>query len=129
MYVILPLHTFSYSNNFLVLEERAVYYRETKNGLYSTFPFILSNTIVNIPYLFICTIFFTLICYWAIVSFDNFQIPLYVHQHLQGLHAGGAAFFRFVAFLFLAILAAESQVLVIAALLPVFVAALAIGAL
>lgn len=44
------------------------------------------------------------------------------------MHPGGAAFFRFVSFLFLAILAAESQVLVIAALLPVFVAALAIGA-
>jgi hypothetical protein len=47
----------------------------------------------------------------------------------QGLHSGGTAFFRFVAFLFLAILTAESQVLVIASLLPVFVAALAIGAL
>jgi hypothetical protein len=84
---------------------------------------------VNIPYLFICTILFTLICYWAIVSLNNFQTPLFVQQHLQGLHAGGAAFFRFVAFLFLAILAAEAQVLVIAALLPIFVAALAIGAL
>ncbi|KAF9460328.1 P-loop containing nucleoside triphosphate hydrolase protein [Collybia nuda] len=93
------------------LEERSVYYRETKNGLYTTLPFVLSNTVVNIPFLFACTLLFTLICYWAI-----------------GLHSGGAAFFRFLAFLFLAILAAESQVLIIASLLPVFVAALAIGA-
>ncbi|KAJ6542947.1 P-loop containing nucleoside triphosphate hydrolase protein [Mycena capillaripes] len=93
------------------LEERSVYYRETKNGLYSTLPFVLSNTLVNMPFLFICTVLFTLICYWAI-----------------GLHPGGSAFFRFLAFLYLAILAAESQMLVVAAMLPIFVAALAIGA-
>ncbi|SJL01923.1 related to ATP-binding cassette protein (ABC) transporter [Armillaria ostoyae] len=92
------------------LEERAVYYRETKNGLYTTLPFVLSNTLVNIPFLFLCTLSFTLICYWAV-----------------GLHSGGNAFFRFLAFLLLAITAAESQVLVVAAILPVFVAALAIG--
>jgi len=51
----------------VVLEERAVYYRETKNGLYSTLPFVLSNTLVNIPFLLFCTVLFTLICYWAIV--------------------------------------------------------------
>ncbi|KAJ6488885.1 P-loop containing nucleoside triphosphate hydrolase protein [Mycena sanguinolenta] len=93
------------------LEERSVYYRETKNGLYSTLPFVLSNTLVNMPFLLICTLLFTLISYWAI-----------------GLHTGAAAFFRFLAFLYLAILAAESQILVIASLLPIFVAALAIGA-
>ncbi|KIJ49523.1 hypothetical protein M422DRAFT_27888 [Sphaerobolus stellatus SS14] len=93
------------------LEERAVFFREKKNGLYTTLPFVLSNTLVNIPFLFMCTVLFTVICYWAI-----------------GLHAGGAPFFRFLAFLFLAILVAEAQVLVIAALVPIFVASLAIGA-
>ncbi|KAJ7158040.1 P-loop containing nucleoside triphosphate hydrolase protein [Mycena crocata] len=93
------------------LEERAVYYRESKNGLYTTLPFVLSNTLVNMPFLFVCTLLFTLISYWAI-----------------GLHPGGGAFFRFLIFLYLAILAAESQMLVIASMLPIFVAALAIGA-
>jgi ABC-type multidrug transport system permease subunit len=93
------------------LEERAEYYRETRNGLYTTLPFVLSNTLVNIPFLLFCTILFTLICYWAI-----------------GLHPGAAAFFRFVAFLFLSIFAAESQALVVSSLLPIFVAALAISA-
>lgn len=92
------------------LEERAVYYQETKNGLYSTLPFVLSNTLVNIPFLFLCTLLFTVICYWAV-----------------GLHPGANAFFRFLFFLLLAIIAAESQVLVVSAILPVFVAALAIG--
>ncbi|KAF5309443.1 hypothetical protein D9619_012478 [Psilocybe cf. subviscida] len=93
------------------LEERAAYYRETKNGLYTTLPFVLSNTLVNIPFLLACTIVFTLICYWAI-----------------GLHSGAAPFFRFVAFLFLAIFTAETQALLVASLLPIFVAALAIAA-
>jgi len=93
------------------LEERAVFYRETKNGLYTTLPFVLANTLVNIPFLFLCTIFFTVICYWAI-----------------GLHSGAEHFFRFLSFLFLAILVAESQVLVIASVIPVFIAALAICA-
>ena len=51
----------------------------------------------------------------------------YINQ--QGLHAGADHFFRFLSFLFLAILVAESQVLVIASLIPVFIAALAICAL
>ncbi|KAF7344889.1 ABC transporter domain-containing protein [Mycena venus] len=93
------------------LEERSVYYRETKNGLYSTLPFVLSNTLITMPFLFVCTLLFTLISYWAI-----------------GLHHGAPAFFRFLAFLYLAILAAESQMIVIAALMPIFVAALATGA-
>lgn len=82
-----------------------------KNGLYTTLPFVLANTLVNIPFLFICNLLFTIICYWAV-----------------GLHSGAGEFFRFLAFLYLAILTAESQVLVIAAFVPIFVAALAIGA-
>ncbi|KAF9552789.1 P-loop containing nucleoside triphosphate hydrolase protein [Agrocybe pediades] len=93
------------------LEERAVYLRESKNGLYTTLPFLLSNTLVNIPFLFACTVLFTLICYWAV-----------------GLHHGAAPFFRFVAFLFLALFVAETQSLIVASLLPIFVASLAITA-
>ncbi|KAJ7020819.1 ABC-2 type transporter-domain-containing protein [Mycena alexandri] len=85
------------------LEERSVYYRETNNGLYTTLPFILANTLVNMPFLFVCTLLFTLISYWA----------------MYGLHPGADAFFRFLGFLYLAILAAESQMVVIAALIPI----------
>ncbi|KAJ7930944.1 P-loop containing nucleoside triphosphate hydrolase protein [Mycena leptocephala] len=92
------------------LEELSVYYRETKNGLYTTLPFLLSNTLVNIPFLFLCTSLFTLISYWAI-----------------GLNPDTQAFFHFLAFLYLAILAAESQMLVVASFMPIFVAALAIA--
>jgi hypothetical protein len=57
------------------------------------------------------------------------RTPHALTNPIKGLHTGGVAFFRFLAFLYLAILAAESQVLIIAAFVPIFVAALAIGAL
>ncbi|KAL7410066.1 P-loop containing nucleoside triphosphate hydrolase protein [Mrakia frigida] len=93
------------------LEERAVFKKERTNGLYSTLPFVLSNTVVTIPFLFVCSLFFVLIMYWAV-----------------GLHPGGRAAFRFLGILFLSIFAAESQVVLVASLLPVFIAALAIAA-
>lgn len=68
-YTILSNHS-----RHLVLEERAVYYRESKNGLYSALPFVLSNTLVNIPFLFISTVIFTVICYWAIVRLFSFTL-------------------------------------------------------
>lgn len=55
-------------------------------------PFVLSNTIVTVPFLFACALLFSLICYFAI-----------------GLHPGGGPFFRFLGYLFLALYAAESQ--------------------
>jgi hypothetical protein len=45
------------------------------------------------------------------------------------LNPDAQAFFRFLAFLYLAILAAESQMLVVASFMPIFVAALAIASL
>ncbi|KAJ3295413.1 hypothetical protein HDU76_006838, partial [Blyttiomyces sp. JEL0837] len=93
------------------LEERSVFVRERHNGLYKTGPYVLANTLVNIPFLFICAFFFTIISYWAI-----------------GLNPDASAFFKFLVYLFLAIYAAESQVVLVSALLPIFIAALAIGA-
>ncbi|KAL7415076.1 P-loop containing nucleoside triphosphate hydrolase protein [Mrakia frigida] len=93
------------------LEERAVFRKERANGLYGTLPFLLSNTIISIPFLFACSLFFVLIMYWAV-----------------GLHPGGRAAFRFLGILFLSLYAAESQVILVASLLPVFIAALAIAA-
>lgn len=49
-------------------------------------------------------------------------------RYSQGLHPGSSAVFRYIGFLFLSIYVAESQVFLIAALLPIFVAALAVSA-
>ncbi|TPX54706.1 hypothetical protein PhCBS80983_g05815 [Powellomyces hirtus] len=93
------------------LEERGVYLRERHNGLYGPAAYALANSVVTIPFLLICNLAFCLICYWAI-----------------GLAPGAGHFFQFFIYLFLALYAAESQSVLIAALIPIFIAALAIAA-
>jgi ATP-binding cassette, subfamily G (WHITE), member 2 len=44
-----------------------------------------------------------------------------------GLHPGPIAFFRFLSFLFIAVYIAEAQSVLVAAVIPIFVAALAIA--
>ncbi|KAI9326268.1 P-loop containing nucleoside triphosphate hydrolase protein [Zopfochytrium polystomum] len=92
------------------LEERSVFIREKHNGLYTALPYVLANSLVNIPFLFLCAMVFAAIAYYSI-----------------GLNAPAGSFFSFIAYLFLAIYAAESQVILVASLLPIFVAALAIA--
>ncbi|KAH7105152.1 P-loop containing nucleoside triphosphate hydrolase protein [Auriculariales sp. MPI-PUGE-AT-0066] len=92
------------------LEERSVFIRERLNGLYGPGPYVIAISICAAPFLFLCSFVFALVCYWSI-----------------GLHPGAGHFFRFLGILFLAVYTAESQSLVVAALLPIFVAALAIA--
>ncbi|KAH8091409.1 P-loop containing nucleoside triphosphate hydrolase protein [Cristinia sonorae] len=92
------------------LEERQVFMRERLNGLYGPGAYVLANSIVSIPYLFLCSLLFSVLAYWSI-----------------GLHPGAGHFFRFLGVLFLAVYTAESQCMVVAAALPIFVAALAIA--
>ena len=93
------------------LEERQVFVRERLNGQYGPGPYVLAASLVTLPYLFLCALLFSVLCYWAI-----------------GLHPGAPAFFRFLAVLFLAVHAAEAQAALVAAAVPVFVAALALAA-
>ncbi|KZW00496.1 P-loop containing nucleoside triphosphate hydrolase protein [Exidia glandulosa HHB12029] len=92
------------------LEERHVFMRERLNGLYGVGPYVVSNSLASAPFLFICSLVFTIISYWSI-----------------GLHPGGEHFFKFLAVLYLAVYTAESQSLLVAAGVPIFVAALAIA--
>ncbi|KAI0315703.1 P-loop containing nucleoside triphosphate hydrolase protein [Amylostereum chailletii] len=82
------------------LEERQVFVRERMNGLYGPGPYVLANSLVTLPYLFLCA-----------------------HR----LNPGASQFFRFLGVLFLAVYTAESQSAVVAAIVPIFVAALAIA--
>ncbi|GAA5947430.1 hypothetical protein JCM3765_001675 [Sporobolomyces pararoseus] len=92
------------------LEERSVFIRERRNGLYGSGVYALAQSIVSIPFLFICSLVFSLIIYWSI-----------------GMNPGATHFFRFLIYLFLALYTAESQSLLVAAIFPLFVAALAIA--
>ncbi|TIB61991.1 hypothetical protein E3P77_03917 [Wallemia ichthyophaga] len=93
------------------LEERSVLRRERANGLYGSLPFTIAQTITILPFLFICTLIFSVICYWSI-----------------GLHGGANHFFRWMSTLYLCILNAEFQSLLIASMFPIFITSLAIAA-
>ncbi|KAI9349859.1 P-loop containing nucleoside triphosphate hydrolase protein [Zopfochytrium polystomum] len=92
------------------LEERAVFLREARNGLYSAAPYALASSLVTAPFLAACAVCFAACAYYAV-----------------GLNPPASKFFQFVAYLFLATYAAESQVVLVASALPIFVAALAIA--
>ena len=92
------------------LEERLVFTRERMNGLYGPGAYVFANTVVTLPYLFVCATLFAVICYWSI-----------------GLNPGADHFFKFLGILYLAVFTAESQSMLVAAFLPIFVASLAVA--
>ncbi|KAJ4224890.1 hypothetical protein NW759_005594 [Fusarium solani] len=93
------------------LEDRLQYVKEHHNGLYGATELILSNFFIGIPYLFLISILFSVISYWL----SNFQPT-------------ATAFFTWVMWLFLDLLAAESLVVFMTSLFPSFVISLALVA-
>ena len=93
------------------LEDRANFIEERANGLYGPTPFIIANFLIGLPYLFFISVTFSLIAYF-----------------LSNFRPTGAAFFTWVMWLFLDLLAAESLVVLISSIFPVFVIALALTA-
>lgn len=93
------------------LEDRSALVHERANGLYGVTGFMLANVLVGVPFLFLITLSFCLVTYW-----------------LMHLNPSATAFFRYLCFLFLDLIAAESLVVLVAALVPIFVAALALTA-
>ncbi|KAL1610194.1 hypothetical protein SLS60_001859 [Paraconiothyrium brasiliense] len=90
------------------LEDLSIYTKERLNGLYGPTAFMLANFLVGIPYLFVITLLFSVIAYWL----GNFR-------------PGPDAFWTWVMWLFLDLLAAESLVVLLSSLIPIFVVALA----
>ncbi|BCR89275.1 putative ABC transporter [Aspergillus chevalieri] len=90
------------------LEDRATFVKERANGLYGATPFILANFIIGLPFL---SILFSIVAYW-----------------LSNFTPTATAFFTWVLWLFLDLLAAESLVVFVTALLPNFVLSLAVVA-
>lgn len=93
------------------LEDLSIYTKERLNGLYGPTSFILANFLVGIPYLFIITLLFSIVVYW-----------------LANFRPGADAFWTWVMWLFLDLLAAESLVVLTSSLVPIFVIALAVTA-
>ena len=90
------------------LEDRALYVKERQNGLYGPTVFMLSNFIVGLIPLFLITILFSVVVYWM----SNFR-------------PSAEGFWIWVLYLFLDLLAAESLVVLVTNLCPIFVVALA----
>ncbi|KAF8579679.1 ABC-2 type transporter family protein [Ramaria rubella] len=93
------------------LEDRATFVKERANGLYGATPFMFSNFIIGLPYLFLIAVLFSVIAYW-----------------LSGFQPTAEAFFTWIMWLFLDLLAAESLVVLISSIFPNFVISLALTA-
>ncbi|KAH7243446.1 P-loop containing nucleoside triphosphate hydrolase protein [Fusarium redolens] len=93
------------------IEDRLQYVKEHQNGLYGAAELIISNFFIGVPYLFLISILFSVISYWL----SNFQPT-------------AKAFFTWVLWLFLDLLAAESLVVFMTSLFPSFVISLALVA-
>lgn len=90
------------------LEDRHTYIKERLNGLYGPTAFMVANFIIGIPYLFIISVLFSVIAYW-----------------LSNFRNSAEGFWTWVMWLFLDLLAAESLVVLLSSLVPIFVVALA----
>lgn len=93
------------------LEDRSTFIKERANGLYGATSFLVANFIIGLPWLFVISVLFSIVAYW-----------------LCNFRADASAFFTFVMWLFLDLVAAESLVVFMASIVPVFVVALALTA-
>ncbi|KAJ5224017.1 hypothetical protein N7468_008559 [Penicillium chermesinum] len=93
------------------LEDRQTFSKERANGLYGATPFIVSNFLIGLPFLFLISVLFSIISYW-----------------LSNFDPSADAFFTWVMWLFLDLVAAESLVVLVSSIFPNFVIALALVA-
>ncbi|KAH8789368.1 P-loop containing nucleoside triphosphate hydrolase protein [Hyaloscypha finlandica] len=93
------------------LEDHATYVKDRANGLYGPAVFMLANFIIGLPYLFLIDVIFSVIAYWL----GNFQPT-------------AQAFFMWIMWLFLDLVAAESLVVLVSSIFPNFVISLALTA-
>jgi ABC-type multidrug transport system ATPase subunit len=93
------------------LEDRATFVKDRANGLYGATPFLIANFLIGLPYLFLIAVLFSTVAYW-----------------LSNFRPSGTAFLTWIMWLFLDLLAAESLVVLVSSLFPIFVLSLAIVA-
>ncbi|CAI4216012.1 unnamed protein product [Parascedosporium putredinis] len=93
------------------LEDLHTFQSERANGLVGPLSFMVSNFLIGLPFLFTITLIFSVVVYW-----------------LSNFRADGPAFMMWVLWLFLDLLAAESLVVLVSNIFPIFVVALAVAA-
>lgn len=90
------------------LEDLSLYTKEHSNGLYGPLAFHLANFLTGLPYLFLITVLYSVVAYWLVNFWPTAQ-----------------GFWMWVLWLFLDLVAAESLVVLLSSLIPIFVVALA----
>jgi ABC-type multidrug transport system ATPase subunit len=93
------------------IEDLLTFRKERHNGLYGPASFVFANFLIGIPYLFLISLLFSIVVYW-----------------LANLRSSAEGFWMWVLWLFLDLLAAEGLVMLVTALAPIFVVALAVTA-
>ncbi|EFX00337.1 ABC transporter [Grosmannia clavigera kw1407] len=93
------------------LEDLGTFKQERANGLVTPLSFLVPNFLIGLPFLFFFALVFSIIVYW-----------------LSNFTPSGSAFFRWVLWLFLDLIAAESLVVLVSSIFNVFVLALAVTA-
>lgn len=113
------------------LEDRSTFIKERANGLYGPTAFMLSNFIIGLPYLCLSPTMFPtfhfrsqLMVFTVLIAF-LFSGTTYF---LNNFRPTAPAFFTWIMWLFLDLLAAESLVVLISSLFPSFVISLALTA-
>lgn len=101
----------SVSTVVMFIEERLVFLRERGNGLYSVDSWMIANTAVSIPAVFLISLVNSSIVYWMV-----------------GLTPTAGRFFFFIWNLFLALAVAEGLMMLISILVPIAILAIALGA-
>jgi ABC-type multidrug transport system ATPase subunit/ABC-type multidrug transport system permease subunit len=101
----------SVSTVVMFIEERLVFLRERGNGLYSVDSWMIANTLVSIPAVFLISLVNSSIVYWMV-----------------GLTPTAGRFFFFIWNLFLALAVAEALMMLISILVPIAILAIALGA-
>ncbi|KAF2269694.1 ATP-binding cassette transporter-like protein [Lojkania enalia] len=90
------------------LEDLHLYQKERLNGLYGPTSFLLANFVIGVPFLFVIAVLFSVVAYW-----------------LSNMRPSAEGFWVWTMWLFLDLLAAESLVVLLSSLVPIFVIALA----
>lgn len=93
------------------LEDRATFAKERANGLCGPLAFTVANFLIGLPYLFLISLLFSIVEYW-----------------LSNFRPNANAFWMWVMWLFLDLVAAESLIVLVSSIFPVFVVALAVAA-
>ena len=91
-----------------IIEDLQTLKKEHANGLYGPLSFMVANFLIGVPWLLLITLLFSVISYF-----------------LSGFRLAADGFWIWVLWLFLDLLAAESLVVLISAIVPIFVIALA----